>query len=210
MRGGSSPRRFSIISRPPRTRVLAVGEGKETEPNYLEAMRDEDEVRERYSLNVEAGPGLNPKAIVEHAISVRARKKSSFDEVWCILDVEGRDKAASLLAARKLAAAAGIRLVTSNPSFEVWLLSHFEYTTREYLAAQIEGALNQKWRIEFGCDYDKSGRIYGNLRPLLPVALVNSRRCAEVNGNKNSSTAVVEVVARLMPSLLRNPLRREK
>jgi hypothetical protein len=129
------------------------------------------------ALTVEPGPGLTPLAVVQHAINVRKRKRTEFDEVWCVLDVEGADKAPPLAQARKLAREEGIQLCLSNPCFEVWLLMHFRRSPRAYYSArEVVDELNRYWSELFGVDYSKSDpRVFSKLLEKLPDAIENSR-----------------------------------
>ena len=51
-----------------------------------------------------------------------------------------------------------IRLFLSNPSFEVWLIAHFERTTRFFENGDaVEAYLSHThWRKQFGSDYEKA------------------------------------------------------
>jgi hypothetical protein len=74
-----------------------------------------------------------PKTIVERAAEAKkaaerlARRHGDaflrFDEVWCVFDV---DQHPNVREAINQAQANGIRLAVSNPSFELWLLLHFQ------------------------------------------------------------------------------------
>jgi RloB-like protein len=114
---------------PPRERILIVCEGRETEPRYFDAWR-----REARSplVNIEIVPlGADPKRVVECAVermadAARAARKdphAGYDEVWCVFDREQHERYDEAL---HQARANGIRLATSNPCFEFWVLLHFE------------------------------------------------------------------------------------
>lgn len=116
--------------RAPRKRFLVVCEGAVTEPEYLESVSR----RMRNALveiHVEGGLGV-PLALVRKAIALataartRAKREHDdnleFDQVWCVHDVDDHP---NLNDARQLAAANGVLLAVSNPSFELWLLLHF-------------------------------------------------------------------------------------
>ncbi len=77
--------------RPPKVRILIVCEGRETEPNYFRGLRDEEAVRQRFSLEVKKGKGGSCLAVVEEAVAEQekaARRGENYDEVWCVFDVE--------------------------------------------------------------------------------------------------------------------------
>lgn len=102
-----------------------------TEPEYLRAFGRK--VRNQLvEVEITGGHGV-PKTLVEKAT---ARKKQAekearrrgddnlkYDEVWCVFDV---DQHPNLPEAKIQARDYGIRLAISNPSFELWLLLHFQ------------------------------------------------------------------------------------
>lgn len=122
--------RRRLPSLDPRPRILVLCEGQVTEPQYLDALRREQENR---LVDVEIDDeGGAPKTLVERAA---IRKKNSeeearhahdenlkYDEVWCVFDVDEHPK---LPDAKQQARDNGIKLAISNPCFELWLLLHF-------------------------------------------------------------------------------------
>ena len=49
---GFPPKRISD-NRPVKTRILIVGEGQQTEPNYFRGLKEEPAVREKFTITVE-------------------------------------------------------------------------------------------------------------------------------------------------------------
>lgn len=66
--------------------------------------------------------GADPHTVVRYAAGLRNQAGDSYDEVWCVVDVDDFDVAKAVTTARR----AGISLAISNPCFEYWLLLHFE------------------------------------------------------------------------------------
>lgn len=58
-----------------------------------------------------------------------------FDEVWCVFDV---DEHPGISDARQKAAANGIKLVVSNPCFELWPLLHFQDQTAHIHRSKVQ------------------------------------------------------------------------
>lgn len=115
--------RSSIRSR--EVRVLYVAcEGESTEPDYLQYLNDQfgdgdDQGRQPFRIQpVYRRNGLTPSGVVE-----AARKAAGEDEAWALFD---RDEWNDIPQAVKEAAAAGIELAISHPSFDLWLLLHFQ------------------------------------------------------------------------------------
>ena len=85
-RGEKTPHRPSP-QRSEKTRILIVCEGRETEPNYLHGLRDEEVVRQNFIVEVRKGKGGSSLAVVQQAIAERAKaaaRGEDFDEVWCV------------------------------------------------------------------------------------------------------------------------------
>ena len=193
--------------------ILLVGEGEETERNYFDAIKREDIVAKRFAVTVKKRHGVSPERVVEEAIGYKEQAESrgeDFDEVWCVLDVEGSEKRDSLEAAVRLAEENGITLYLSNPCFEVWLLSHFERRSRAYNNCDVVIVrLNRKWRTLCRQDYRKNDdRIYQRVSGLTEEAIENARLVREVDhrdientADCNSSTEVYRLVGKLMGGL---------
>jgi hypothetical protein len=124
-------------------RILIVSEGSKTEPNYLK------EIQRHYRLhtaNVAVHPGelgTSPKQVVQYALDLFQKgdpKKQiqprAFEQVYAVFD---RDDHANYVEALQLASAINERKITNDlkqklifkaiasvPSFELWLLLHFE------------------------------------------------------------------------------------
>jgi hypothetical protein len=140
--------------RVPRKTVVVLCEGKVTEPDYIGALKQEPDVRQKASVDIILDPdvsGFSPMTLVQHAAKVRERSKvdgSEIDEIWCVFDVEwaaGGMHHPKLREAIALAADNDVRLAVSNPSFEIWLILHFKDQT-----AFVDNAAAR--RIRAACD----------------------------------------------------------
>lgn len=124
--------RRSVGTKSPRKRILVVAEGSKTEPDYLGLLQPLCQAA-LIELEVVEQPATHPRGIVQHAVSIRNRMRKDYrrtkdpnaliDEIWCMFDV---DEHAFLHEARQQAVDNQIGLAISNPSFELWLLLHFE------------------------------------------------------------------------------------
>ena len=116
--------------------IVVVCEGTKTEPQYIDALAAEPDVRDVAAVHIRqegADEGAVPLTLVKRAIQiqVRAEKESGeVDEVWCIFDVEWPTNHPHLREAVSLANEHGIHLAISNPCFELWLILHFEQCGR--------------------------------------------------------------------------------
>jgi hypothetical protein len=200
----------------PRSRkrsLLIQCEGQKTEPNYLEELCKACGVQHRLAVQIKRGKGQNAVVTVEAAL-VEGRRRLlgenlyDYDEIYCVLDVEHAAHEAKLNEAIALAQEHDIRLFLSNPSFEVWLLAHFERTKRDFAdGSAAEAHLSTHWRKHFGSDYDKGDpELYAKLADRVNGARENAQWALETfHGNApcRSSNASTEVY-RLIRDLLRS------
>lgn len=108
-----------------RVRVVYVAcEGESTEPDYLEYLNERygdvpDGDRTPFRIQpVYRRNGMLPSETVE-----AVREIAEEDEAWVLFD---RDEHHDVLKAVKEAAACGVDLAFSHPSFDLWLLLHFQ------------------------------------------------------------------------------------
>ncbi|MBM4039510.1 MAG: RloB domain-containing protein [Planctomycetes bacterium] len=201
------PRRARIL-RPVKRTVLIVGEGL-TEPNYFDGLKREEAVSAHFAVTVKEGPGFSPEQVLDRAVNLARqaeRRGEGYDEVWCVVDVEGPARHGSLRKAQDLAKKAGIRLCLSNPSFEVWLLSHFVKVAKGYSGCDaVITDLTKHWQARFGQEYRKNDdQVYGRLADRTPNAIENAKWVRETHHRGktdtvdcNSSTEVYRLVGRL-------------
>jgi hypothetical protein len=156
-------------SREPADRILIVCGGVVTEPSYFEGLRQFH--RNPAIKVVIKQKGVDPANLVRHAIALRANAPGSFDDVWCVVDVDEFD----LGPAVRLAAQQGISLAVSNPCFETWLVLHFTERTAPLAGfAQVERIL-----LRYVPDYCKSKLDFARYADGVEKAAGRARRLAE-------------------------------
>jgi hypothetical protein len=163
-------------------RILVVCGGVRTEPDYFEGMKSS--YRNPAVKIIVRKAGVSPVELVELAMSVRDRDNDSFDEVWCVCDVDDFD----LTAAVGLAARNDVRLAVSNPCFEVWLLLHFE----ECMAAMTGYEQLRRRLAKHIPDYDKDPGPFARLRPGVGLAIERAQALAPpgTEHERNPATGV--------------------
>lgn len=142
--------------------------GMTTEPEYFEGMRKS--YRNAAVKIVVKKSGKAPDELVELATTIRDHDPESFDEVWCVFDLDDFDVTnAVTLAGRK-----GVRLAISNPCFELWLLLHFENHK-----AAITGydEARRRLRRHLTC-YDKHCGAFDQYRMTVPTAIARAKALA--------------------------------
>ncbi|QUW79442.1 RloB domain-containing protein [Streptomyces mirabilis] len=107
-----------------RRRVLYVGcEGESTEPDYLRYLQDRfgsgELTGQPFVIHtVSKKNGLKPEEVVEEV-----KAQAAEDEAWALFD---RDQHTKIPQAVADAAAFGVEMCFSHPSFDLWLLLHFQ------------------------------------------------------------------------------------
>ena len=152
--------------------ILIVCEGRETEPNYLRGLCEEYGVN-RANVTIVTGEGDTSAAALVRKARQRFQVDRDFDAVFVVCDCAEED----LTGARRLAAqtlrnitgdTVSIVLIVSRPSFEFWLLLHFEYMARPFRSAAPVIDLLKRHVT----DYDKADRpIFAKVRSGLDRAL---------------------------------------
>lgn len=119
----------------PLKRVVVVAEGAKTEPQYFTLIRPRCRAA-LIEVEIIDEPATDPRSLVRRACELKSNSEKEYrktrdpnsliDGVWCVFDV---DEHHYLLEASTQARDNGIQLAISNPSFEVWLLLHFQEQT---------------------------------------------------------------------------------
>lgn len=123
-------------------RILIVTEGSKTEPLYLEEIRAAHQL---HSANVEVQPGqlgTAPIQVVRYAQHLfeegdlyKGIRPKSFDQVYAVFDRDDHDSYFNALSLAKSLdgklrnddrQVVRFKAITSVPSFELWLLLHYE------------------------------------------------------------------------------------
>ncbi|ASL48250.1 hypothetical protein bAD24_III12695 [Burkholderia sp. AD24] len=115
-------------------RILIVSEGEKTEVNYFGEIRRQYRLSSAHICICQSDYGTTPEKVVQYAIA-RCGETSKWERVYCVIDRDDHDYYTNALASveahdKKLVNDLGepIRFtsIPSNPSFELWLLLHFQ------------------------------------------------------------------------------------
>jgi len=189
--------------RAPYAKVLIVCEGEKTEPNYFSGLKDYLELNSA-NIVVTGECGSSPISISKFAFQKYREEKDagdSFDKVFCVFDRDTHETYHQALEAIEAARPKDtFHAVTSVPSFEYWLLLHFDYTTAPFMAAGNKSAGDRviDELRKYMPEYQKGdGSVFKQLIEQLPQAKVFAERSlntARANGTDNPSTLVHELV----------------
>lgn len=206
-RGAASLRRKKARIAP-YDRVLIVCEGSKTEPSYLREIRDAYRIS---TANIDiCGEecGSDPLSVVKYAIK-KFLKDRDYDRVYCVID---RDKHATFNAAMekidqaKLGKGIKFIAIVSVPCFEFWILLHYRYTTRQFLAAGSASngdlVVAELDRNKIIPGYKKGMRnIFSLTRDKLQIAIENSKKLQKHNsdtGTDHPATNMHELIEYLI------------
>lgn len=175
-------------------------EGKNTEPIYFAELLKEKHIS-RSRINCKASKGSSPVSVVNDLVKAKERNacevkkgKAKIDEYWTVFDTEGGRP--GLEEAIRLAKKHDIHCVISAPSFEYWILLHYEKTSRAFVRCdEIENILT---RLVPG-GYSKSGYNAKDVLSRLPEAKRNidsiRRELGERSMTELPNTNVDELIA---------------
>jgi hypothetical protein len=129
-----------VEARVPRQYFLIFCEGKRTEPNYFNGLK---EILIKGIVTVEViGAGANTTSLLEQAQNYCREKCHEFDQKWVVFDKDDFSDDKFNEAIFK-ANADGIEVAYSNEAFELWYLLHFEYCNTGIHRHQYIGKLSE-------------------------------------------------------------------
>ena len=179
---------------------LIVVEGKATEPAYLKRIRAKLNLK-AFAVEIVHGDHTDPIGIVKEAIDLRDRQAAKagksavtepFDRTWVVFDRERQNhhRREEMPKALELAAAHGIEVALSIPTFEYWLLLHYDFTTKAFDGCKAAVKALKK----FIAQYDKGDLPLDELIPKVGQAVRHAQKCRKhwdgAGGDKNPSTDV--------------------
>lgn len=190
-------------------RILIVSEGSKTEPNYFKEIRAEYRL---HSTNVEVQPsalGTQPSQVVEYARELfetgnanKGIRPKVFEQVYAVFDRDDHPTFHQALArARALDGTLRNDLkqpvkfvaIPSRPSFEFWLLLHFEDV--HHLMHRTEVMRRLKQHLP---GYDKGyGQAFSETKSQLPTAMGRARNITQrvdTSDDTEPYTGIVDLV----------------
>ena len=171
---GRSIKKRQSFNRSAKRVVCVRTEGENTEPIYFAEFLKREGIP-RSMVDCKPSKGSSPISVVNDLVKARKRNKGEvkkgkpkIDEYWAVFDTEaGRP---GLDEAIRLAGSYGIHCAVSAPSFEYWILLHYEKTSRAFACCdEIEKRLKEV--IPGG--YSKSGYKAEDVLSRLPEAKKN-------------------------------------
>ena len=200
--------------------VLIVCEGGKTEPIYFTEMRMSLGLRNANIKICGQECGSSPLNVVDFALKTYRKEKSfSYDRVYCVFDRDQHSQyhaALDKIKRARLKKGGQIFAITSNPCFEYWLLLHYEYTTRCFVATQKKSLCEQviSELTKHFINYEKGqNNIFAQTRFRVESAIKNAKLLKQyhhTSGTNSPATNIHELVEYLheLSDTQRQPERR--
>lgn len=203
------PKQIKSLARPGATRapyakVLIVCEGKKTEPNYFNELKQHYKIPSA-NIVITGDCRSDPLSIVNHAKKLYAEQQDlgdAFDQIYCDFDRDTHSNYADAVRAiDAVKRRAPFHAIRSVPCFEYWLLLHYHYTTKPYYETDKKSPCEQvlaDLRANYHGYKKGSTGTFGHLLSRLEEAKVNaaqSLKAATAQGTANPSTQIQELVA---------------
>ena len=128
-------------TRDPKNNIVIVVEGH-SEEAYLSHLKERDANMEIF---IKRSKGRDPMHMVKYCIEKMKDKEISIkngDLAYCVFDVDQNTKE-QMIQAQKEADKRGIKLILSNPFFEVWFLMHFKDISYAIAPEEIHSELKR-------------------------------------------------------------------
>lgn len=188
-------------------RVLYVAcEGESTEPDYLDYLTEEfgDGDGDRPPFRIQPVWRRNGMLPTEAVAAVR--RYADTDEAWVLFDRDGPDRDSDIRQALKDAAASKVEIGFSHPSFDLWLLLHFQSFagaqsgSSKIVVEKLRSVRNAEAFRDYDNRNDKSvrGARRGALRGREKFAAANARALVDAcaHGACNAEQATSHPVGR--------------
>ena len=165
------PKKREQNTRKPNSRFFILCEGAKTEPNYFRDLLRHLTYPGHLVEIILIDTNKNTcRELVKEGKKVRESKR---DDVWVVVDKDGYTKHPE---AFDMAVANKINIAFSSISFEVWILCHFEFTTKQFgKSEEVIKYINDK--KYFQNEFTKNDlNLYSTLIDNLKDAFTNSER----------------------------------
>ncbi|HEB9431754.1 TPA: RloB domain-containing protein [Campylobacter coli] len=163
--------------------ILIVCEGKKTEKNYLNQLKDFFRLS-NVSINIISSKKPDPSQIVE--FTKEKNKDDSYDKVYCVFD---KDTHSDFDKAKQKCEKYNFEAIISNPCFEFWILLHFEYTTKPFGTNSPCNKLNNTCLKKYIKNYSKDYDFTSIIKDKLNIAINNAQKAnKEAKSNNYTSS----------------------
>ena len=169
---------------------LIVCEGKKTEPNYFNGLKEV--INKKYGSRIDVlipkieikGTGRNTNDLINYAKKFVNHSNKMYGKVWVVFDKDDYKDEQFDNAINNCE----YESCWSNPNFELWLLSHFKKISRYITKDEVLSELDKEFRKNSLGKYNKNDlKIFdkvtrkGNIKD----AIINCRYMENINKSPN-------------------------
>lgn len=174
---------------------LILCEGKQTEPNYFNALKR----KQRWASVTVRGIGEGALRVVKEAV----KEKDKFDEVWCVFDRDDIPRR-QFDSALRLAEEHGIHIAYSIWCFELWLVLHFEFLKDGIERKRYETRLSEYLAFPYS---KNCSRMVAAVIDRVDIAMKHAAQLASQNNTSQPFDAVPSTKVHLLIAALRKGIR---
>ncbi len=139
---------------------LIVCEGKQTEPNYFNGLKQA--INKKYGNKVEVlipsidvkGTGMNTTSLVKYTQRTINHSNKVYGQVWVVFDKDDYNDEQFESAIKNC----DYNVAWSNPNFEVWLLAHFKKVNRYISKDDVLQELSKEFQKKELGEYEKNDK----------------------------------------------------
>ncbi len=200
---GKSKRKSNFLQVAP-ANYLIICEGKQTEPNYFNGLKQE--INRKYGKKVEVlipnidikGTGRNTTDLVKYTQKYVNYSNKVYGQVWVVFDKDDYSDEQFNQAIKNC----DYNVAWSNPNFELWLLSHLKRVSRTISKDEILDGLDKEFQKNGLGTYKKNDdKIFEKVTKdgKLNTAVKNCEYLEKLNkngqaSNRNPMTRVYKIV----------------
>ena len=192
---------------------LIVTEGKSTEPQYFQAIRDSinQTYRGRVQLDI-YGEGQNTLSLFDKAKKHVQQSSNVYKHVWIVYDTDDFPQDSinrtAELCVQSSSDETEYHAIWSNQCIELWFLLHFSYFQSDIHRKEYWPKLSECLTMYGFGTYEK-GRtdMYSILAPYMDIAIRNAKKLDAVNQGRTPATSapgtkMFELIEKLEPYLM--------
>ena len=200
---GKSKRKSNFLQIAP-ANYLIICEGKQTEPNYFNGLKQD--INRKYGKKVEVlipnidikGTGRNTTDLVKYTQKYVNYSNKVYGQVWVVFDKDDYSDEQFNQAIKNC----DYNVAWSNPNFELWLLSHLKRVSKVMSKDEILDELDKEFQRNGLGTYNKNdGKIFEKVTKdrKLDIAIKNCEYMEKLNKNgqasdRNPMTRVYKIV----------------
>ena len=183
---------------------LIICEGKQTEPNYFNGLKQA--INKKFGDKVDVmipsidvkGTGMNTISLVKYAERVINYANKVYGQVWVVFDKDEYSDEQFNSAIKNC----DYNVAWSNPNFELWLLSHFKKVNKYVSKDSVIAELDKEFEKNGLGNYDKNDKgIFEKIAKdnKINIAIENCKYMEELNrdgqaSERNPMTKVYKIV----------------